>query len=160
MEQPKGSTRPVERRQRKRFLTLRNLRYALLALVVILAGLTIRSEMRDSTGEDFGRLYQGELKKAPVTEPVVVTERELTPVNEAASADPFSLEAAAREQYLGRASLTPEPVIEPSGDMIGLAAPVTPATTARVRIVGGPDGVSLVQDERRAPVLAGGFGRK
>ncbi|HEU4522305.1 MAG TPA: hypothetical protein VFT12_09900 [Thermoanaerobaculia bacterium] len=150
----------VDRRRRKRILTLRNFGAALIVLVVVVAGLNIRSEMRDSTGEDFGRLYQGELKKAPVVEPSPIVEREVVSVDEAASADPFSIASAAREQYLGSTSLTPEPVIRADASAVSFTPVSSDSRDSRVRIVGGPDGVELVREERKAPVLGGGFGRE
>ena len=138
-------------------MTRRNLAYAFAAVVVVLAGLNIRSEMRKPASEDFGRLYGRELKRAPVVETVAVTEREVAPVDEAVSADPFSLDAAAREQYLGRPTLTPEPVINSDA---GFTQASVAGSESAVRIVGGPEGVTLVQEERRAPVLSGGFGRE
>lgn len=147
----------VERRRHKRILTLRNFGYVALGVVLLLAVLNIRSEMRDVSGEEFGRLYGREIKKAPAPEPVVVTEASVAPVDEATSADPFSLDAARREQYLGSPTLEPVPLLEPS------AAEQTALTTAQasdLKIVGGPDGVAIVAEERREPVLSGGFGRQ
>ena len=147
----------VERRSRRRIMTLRNFGIAAVVVVLIIAGLNIRSEMRDTTGdEDFGRLYGREIKKAPAVTPVPVTERVVAPVDESPSADPFSLDAAAREQYLGTPSLTPEPVITTNP-----VVPVIPQgeSETRVRIVGGPEGVELVKEERHRPQLGGGFGQ-
>lgn len=147
----------VERRTHRRIVTLRNFGIATVLVLLIIAGLNIRSEMRDTTGdEDFGRLYGREMKKAPVVTPVPVTERVVAPVDESASADPFSLEAAAREQYLGSPSLTPEPVI--SADAASATIPAVDSES-RVRIVGGPEGVGLVQEDRQKPQLGGGFGK-
>ncbi|HUP46249.1 MAG TPA: hypothetical protein VM779_12130 [Thermoanaerobaculia bacterium] len=147
----------AERRRRKRILTLRNVGFALLASLLILAGLNIRSEMGGGTGEDFGRLYERELAKVPVVEPERVMESDVIAVDEAPSADPFSVEAATREQYLRRYEPEPPPLLEP-----GEAVTYSPAAggESRLRIVGGPDGVALVREERHAPVLGGGFGRE
>lgn len=147
----------VERRTRRRIVTLRNFGIAAVVVLLIIAALNIRSEMRDTTGdEDFGRLYGREMKKTPEVEPVPVTERAIAPVDESASGDPFSLDAAAREQYLGSPSLTPEPVINADP---GAATIPRGESESRVRIVGGPDGVELVQEERQKPQLGGGFGK-
>ena len=148
----------VERRRRKRILTLRNVRNAVLVLLVVVAGMNIRSEMRDTTGDDFGRLYERELAKAPVVEPAPVAEADVLPVDEAASADPFSLEAAAREQYLRAAIGAPVSSPAPSSAVVTFAGENTGAP--KLKIVGGPDGVSVVEERRRAPVLGGGFGRE
>lgn len=151
----------VDRRRRKRILTLRNVRNAFLVLLVIVAGMNIRSEMREPKDDDFGRLYERELSKAPVVEAEVVTDRNIAPVDEAASADPFSLESAAREQYLGRPTFEPVPLLEPAPIVrAGDPASRDGAADSRVKIVGGPEGVELVQESRRAPVLGGGFGRE
>jgi hypothetical protein len=147
----------VERRSRRRIVTLRNFGIAAVIVLLIIAGFNIRSEMRDTTGdEDFGRLYGREMKKAPAVTTVPVTERIVAPVDESASADPFSLDAAAREQYLGSPSLTPEPVI--NADAATATIP-RGESESRVRIVGGPEGVELVQEERHKPQLGGGFGK-
>ncbi|HET7706994.1 MAG TPA: hypothetical protein VFM36_12985 [Thermoanaerobaculia bacterium] len=147
----------VERRTHRRIVTLRNFGIATVVILLIVAVLNIRSEMRDTTGdEDFGRLYGREMKKAPPVTPAPITERPVVaPVDESASADPFSLESAAREQYLGTPTLTPEPVT--TATMTTTIAPT--GSEADVRIVGGPEGVGLIQEERKKPQLGGGFGR-
>lgn len=147
----------VERRAHRRIVTLRNFGIATVVILLIVAVLNIRSEMRDSTGdEDFGRLYGREMKKAPPVTPAPITERSVVaPVDESASADPFSLDAASREQYLGSTSLTPEPVT--TATTTTTIAPT--GSDSDVRIVGGPEGIGLIQEERRKPQLGGGFGR-
>ena len=147
----------VERRTHRRIVTLRNFGIATVVILLIVAVLNIRSEMRDTTGdEDYGRLYGREMTKAPPVTPAPITERPaVAPVDESASADPFSLEAAAREQYLGAPSLTPEPVTTPT-----TATTIAPTgSESDVRIVGGREGVQLIQEERKKPQLGGGFGR-
>jgi hypothetical protein len=147
----------VERRTHRRIVTLRNFGIVAVIVVLIVAALNIRSELRDTTGDaDFGRLYGREMKKAPPVTPAPIAERPITAVDESASADPFSLEAATREQYLGAPSLTPEPVINPVAPTA--IAPRIDAES-KVRIVGGPEGVALVQEERQRPQLGGGFGK-
>jgi hypothetical protein len=149
----------TDRRRSKRIVTLRNFGFFTLAVLIVIALLNIRSEMRDATGEDYGRLYGREIKKAPPVEAIPVTERAVAPVDEGHSADPFSLEAAKREQYLGSPTLTPEPVI--SADTMGWGSTAPRPDAANVRIVGGAEGVELVQEEAaRTPKLSGGFGRK
>lgn len=137
-------------------MTLRNLGFLALAILMVVAAINIGSEMRDTTGDDYGRLYGRAIKKTPAVEPLVVTERTVAPVDEARSADPFSLDSAAREQYLGSPTLTPEPVIRSDA---GALTPAAPAGGSKVRIEGGPDGVGLVEEAApRAPQLGGGFG--
>ena len=153
---PQRQLPPFDRRQHRRFLTLRNFRNALLVALATLAVLNIRSEMRDTTGGEYGRLYGRGIESVPEVEA-----RGAAPaaaVDEAASADPFSVDAARREQYLGNASLEPVPLLDPAVD--------TTAYTRRpsdsgVSIVGGPEGVAIVTEEaRHAPALGGGFGRR
>jgi hypothetical protein len=147
----------VERRRGRRYLTKRNFGWFALAILLVVAGFNIRSEMRARATEEYGRLYGRTMKGAPAPEAMAVTEAEIAPVDEAASADPFALDAARREQYLGRPQLEPVPLVEPEAIP---PAPVEPVPmTSEVRVVGGPEGVALVQDQRPAPVLGGGFGR-
>ena len=73
----------VERRSRRRIVTLRNFGIAAVIVLLIIAGFNIRSEMRDTTGDDdFGRLYGREMKKTPPVTTVPVTERVVAPVDE------------------------------------------------------------------------------
>lgn len=142
-----------ERRQRKRYLTLKNFRNAVIALILVFAIVSIRSEMRRPDGTGFGRLVEREL--APPVEP-----KPLEPVETAAAGipdqthpDPMLIEPMAREQWIR----PEEEAIVPVGNTRAEAA-VTSGRT-EVAIVGGPDGVAVVQQERRRPVLGGGFGR-
>ena len=150
----------VERRRGKRYLTLRNTGFAALALAIVIAGFNIRSEMRGSSSDEFGRLYGREMKKAPSPEAAVVTEAAVAAVDEAASADPFALDAARREQYLGTPTLEPVPLLDPSAVSNDPLIPATSQTTSDVRIVGGPEGVTLQHEQGARPVLGGGFGRR
>ena len=65
------------------------------------------------------------------------------------------VQAAAREQWLREQTTTPVVVDVPPR---AAAAMATGATD--VVIVGGPEGVKIVQRERRKPTLSGGFGRQ
>ena len=150
----------VERRRGRRYLTLRNFGFALLAVALVIAGFNIRSEMRGTSSEEFGRLYGREMKKGPSPEATVVTEAEVAPVDEAPSADPFALDAARREQFLGTPTLEPVPLLEPSAVPTEPLIPATSQTTSDVRIVGGPEGVTLQHEQKARPVLGGGFGRQ
>lgn len=146
----------LDRRRGKRYLTLRNLGILTLVALAVLAVFNIRSEMRNtSSGEEFGRLYGREMKKAPNPTPLPVTEAEVAPVDEAAGADPFNLDAARREQMLGTPTLERIPLLEPAD-----AITPPPSQESGVAIIGGPDGVVLHRDERARPVLGGGFGRE
>ena len=139
-------------------MTLRNVRNGFLAALVVVAVLNIRSEMRDTTSsEEFGRLYQQDIDKSPQPKATAASAMEIAPVDEAASADPFALDAARREQYLGRTPLEPVALIDPVVENV----PVAASTGDSVRIVGGPEGVTLVREDRKAgPALGGGFGRR
>ena len=156
---PDSRVPAVERRSRRRILTLRNVRNGFIAALAVVAALNIRSEMRDSTNsEEFGRLYQQDISKAPQPQATTAASvMEIAPVDEAASADPFALDAARREQYLGQTPLEPVALIDP----VAPTPEIAPADGDSVRIVGGPEGVTLIREDRkRGPALGGGFGRQ
>jgi hypothetical protein len=80
------------------------------------------------------------------------------PLGEAQSADPMLVGAMNREQWLSGA--TEEPVlVEEIGTSPPMARPTGASDESRLVIVGGPEGVEVVQQTRRRPVLSGGFGR-
>ena len=143
-----------DRRQRKRYLTLKNFGYASIAAAVLFIGITIRSEMRGVGPTNYGRLVERELPHVVEQKPVEVVKEAPVVNNEQTHADPFLTEAAAREQWL-RAQAEPLPVAVPPR----IAAAVATGETD-LAIVGGPEGVKVVQRERRKPVLTGGFGRR
>ncbi|HEX7153417.1 MAG TPA: hypothetical protein VF618_18165 [Thermoanaerobaculia bacterium] len=145
-----------DRRQRKRYLTKRNLGLTTLVLIALFAIITIRSEMfRPESG--FGRLYERELPAAPVAAPPMEVVRETPSIAEQEGADPLLMEPAVRAQkYLDTVSpVTPAQIVDvPQPD-----PPVAPG--GRVVIVGGAEGVAVVKEkptERR--LLTGGFGRQ
>jgi hypothetical protein len=143
-----------DRRQRKRYLTLKNFGWASLAAFVLFVGISIHSEMRGLGPASYGRLVERELPKIE-QKPVEVV-REAPVVNtEATHADPFLTEPAAREQWLRAEPVTPAEITVPHRAAAAVASGET-----EVAIVGGPEGVKIVQQERRRPVLTGGFGRK
>jgi hypothetical protein len=88
-----------------------------------------------------------------VKTPAVVAET--MPVDDVTSADPSSVQAAAREQIL-RADL-PTPQADATD---GGYQSTQRADGSRIQVVGGPEGVDIVQGERPRPVLGGGFGRQ
>jgi hypothetical protein len=151
-----------DRRQRKRYFTLKNFRNAAIVGVVAFIGISIRSELRSPDPNYYSPLYQRVLpkvdqKKAPLE---VVTEKP-QPVPDAEHADPMLVGPMAREQWLhgeAPAAAATTATMLPSGATRAEAAVATGET--RVAIVGGSEGVALVQQTRRKPVLAGGFGRK
>jgi hypothetical protein len=144
-----------DRRQRRRYLTLRNFGYSLIAAIVLFLGITIHSEMRGVGPASYGRLLERELPQVE-QKPVEVVRESPTVANEATHADPTLIEPMTREQWL-RADTTAAPVTVDASQR-AVAAVATGQT--EVAIVGGPDGVQIVQRERRKPVLAGGFGRR
>jgi len=142
-----------DRRQGKRYLTLKNFGYAVLAAVVIFVGISIRSEMRGTGPANYGRLVDREMPKVEQKSMEVVRE---TPTvdTEQTHADPMLIEPMAREQWLHDQAAAPVVDVPPRA----AASMATGATD--VVIVGGPEGVKIVQRERRKPTLTGGFGRQ
>ena len=143
-----------DRRQRKRYLTLRNARNVAIVLVIAFVAITIYSEMRPSTTTgNYGRLSNSEMPEID-QKPVEVVQENAPPVPDQTVPDPMLVAPMAREQWLqGQPGITPDPAT---------SAPVTFANVqgpARIAIVGGPGGVTIVQEPRRKPVLSGGFGR-
>jgi hypothetical protein len=139
-----------DRRQHKRYLTVRNFGFALIALALIFAVITIRSEMRGLKPGEFGRLFSSGIPEPVETRPVEVVQ-EATP----AAAPPVV--AIATEPP----SSTSFVIEDVGGPLPPTAAPEPIRSSAsEVSVVGGPDGVSVVRKEPRPrPVLAGGFGR-
>ena len=139
-----------DRRRHRRVLTLRNLGYTMLALVVAFLAITIRSEFRRGPAEgDYGRLYDRQLPPPPQTEtrPVEIVE-EAKPVGDEVSADPMLVQPAVRGQWIE----TPPPAPPLTGTREG---------NSRVAIVGGPEGVTTIGDapQREVPKLKGGIFR-
>jgi hypothetical protein len=139
-----------DRRRRKRYLTLKNFAWFSGIVFALFVIISIRSEMRRNTPEYYGRLYQNELPKVE-QKPVEVV-REAAPVPEQTHADPMLAEAYTRAQWL---QVAPE---EPRTTTVDVQ-PRAINADSRVAIVGGTDGVAIVQTQRRRPVLSGGFGR-
>ncbi|MFZ2492766.1 MAG: hypothetical protein WA208_14895 [Thermoanaerobaculia bacterium] len=144
-----------DRRQRRRILTVRNVRNAIVVLVLLFAVVSIVSEMRGRNATSYGRLYGRTLDKAPtVTAEAPVPVVEGAPVADQVGADPMLMAPAARSQWLIEEKAEPvaaEPVAQ---------APVTKVhlTDGDVAIVGGPDGVAVAAPKSRVrPVLSGGI---
>ena len=146
-----------DRRQRKRYLTLKNFGLFTVVSVAAFAAITIRSEMRGmQPGGGYGRLFERIVGPHVEPKPMEVVHEAPPPVDDQTHPDPLLVEPAARAQWLQDDSSTAT-----------TATTVVPATTADVRggqaevaIVGGPTGVSVVRKERPRPVLSGGFGRR
>ncbi len=138
-----------DRRQRRRILTLKNFGYALLVLVGIFAAITIEANLRGrKPADDFGRLYSRQIESTTAVpkKPEIVQE---APVPDQSAPDPMLVDAMRREQLLRveAGSSTGRPVERPA------------SKGNEVAIVGGPEGVNIVQRDRAQPVLRGGFGR-
>ncbi len=144
-----------DRRQHRRYLTLRNFGWSLLAAMILFLGISIRSELRGTGTTTYGRLVERELPQVEHKRVEVVREAPVV-ASEQTHADPTLMEPMAREQWL-RAQDAQEPVVV---DMSHRAAAAVATGETDVAIVGGPEGVKIVQRERRKPVLSGGLGRK
>lgn len=149
-----------DRRQHRRILTVRNFRNFILLALVVFGAISIYSELRRPSRDEYGRLFGREVQRVPevtpnITQPVI----EAQPVPDQESADPLLLESAAREQYLGVTELPQQPV-QASTMPVSDAPRITPNT--EVAIVGGADGVSIVKTESGSslPKLGGGFGKE
>lgn len=150
----------IERRQHRRILTLKNSAVALLVFAVLFAAVNIRSERRRTTPGDFGHLFNHEMPQPVAKLDKIEVVKEAQPIDDRSAADPMLLAPMAREQYLH--AQVPQPATP-----VVVAQPVTAAETfagtasgdTRVAIVGGPEGVTIVKQQRAKPVLSGGFGR-
>lgn len=147
-----------DRRQHKRYLTLKNFGIAMAVLTVLFIAISIRSEYGGTDNSSFGRLVEREMPVVEQKKPVeVVEEQSPASVDDATHADPMLVAPMAREQWL-RGDTTTDGSLTNVQPMPRAEAAVASGET-RVAIVGGPNGVSVVRQERRQPVLAGGFGR-
>ncbi|MEO8380276.1 MAG: hypothetical protein ABI779_11485 [Acidobacteriota bacterium] len=143
-----------DRRQHRRYLTLKNFGWVSLAAVLIFMGISIRSEMRRPTPHGYGKLVDRETTSDVKRRPVEVVTEAPVAVTDAAAADPMLVGAASRAQLL-QGDVPPATPVAP----IVSAAAVSPQGRGDVTIVGGPEGVQILRKERRKPVLSGGFGR-
>jgi hypothetical protein len=148
-----------DRRQHKRYLTLKNFRNVGIALLVLFIGVSIRSELRGTDGSaSYGRLLERELPPVVEQKPVEVVQEQAPPaVDDTTHADPMLVAPMVREQWL-RADTTTDGGVTNVQPMPRAEASVASGET-HVAIVGGRGGVTVVRQERRKPVLTGGFGR-
>ena len=146
-----------DRRQRRRYVTLKNFGWATLAGGVIFVGISIYSEMRTTGPANYGRLVQREISAVVEQKPVEVVTETPSVDQEQTHADPMLVQAAAREQWL-RAQETAPGVVPAVVDIPPRAAAAMATGETDVVIVGGPEGVKIVQRERRKP-LSARFGR-
>lgn len=146
-----------DRRQRKRYLTLRNARNVFIGLAVLFIAITIRSEMQPRHADSFGRLLDRQLPKVE-SQPVEVVKEAPPPITDQSAPDPMLVAPVAREQWLhDDTATTAAAAIEP----IPVPVTITPrAGRSDIAIVGGPEGIAVVRGEQRRPLLKGGFGRQ
>lgn len=140
-----------DRRRGKRYLTVKNLSITAAVMFVLFVAISIRSEMRSSGPANYGRLVERELPKPVEQAPFEVVREAEVVASEQTHADPMLVDSMAREQYLRAQTATPD---LPQRAEASLASGETD-----VAMVGGPEGVQVVQRERRQPLLKGGFGR-
>ena len=148
-----------DRRQHKRYLTLRNARNVFIGLFVLFILITIRSEVSgpsSSSSSSYGRLLDRDMSPVESKPVEVVKEAAAPSVDDQTSADPMLVAPAAREQWLRDGSSTAAAVIEP---IVPVAIAAPRGGGSKVAIVGGPYGVTVIEQKQRRPVLSGGFGR-
>ncbi|HEX9162513.1 MAG TPA: hypothetical protein VF980_12475 [Thermoanaerobaculia bacterium] len=151
-----------DRRQHRRILTLRNFRNAVIVIIVLVAGIEFEAHLRNpKQGDDFGRLYAPKIESAtavPKT-PQIVTE---APIADDNAADPMLVQAAARAQLLqADSNVAPLQQTPPPAAVAQSQSPlVGHDKVGRLVVVGGPEGVTVVQQSGTRPVLGGGFGRR
>lgn len=160
-----------DRRQSRRWVTVRTLRNAAIAIVIVFAALTLWSEFgphRKSDG-DYGRLLKTQVSRdVPVSRKAPQVIQEAQPIPDVTVADPMLIGPAARAQVLGVGTAPPPPpvVARPPEPAMPLPASSDAASAraatggGRVVIVGGADGVSVVHTDAKRPVLQGGVFRK
>jgi len=131
-----------DRRKGRRILTLRNFGIAMAVCFVAFIAITLHSEMRGRGPNEYAR-YERKPATPPKPKPVeVVQEEEVAPVT---------------PLYVGSAPLPPAiPEYTPPPATI----PANAAQEGDVKLVGGPEGVTIVRQKRERPVLSGGFGRE
>ena len=136
-----------ERRQHVRIVTLRNFGWLSLAVVVVFAAISIRSELRGRNMHDYGRLVDRQLKtEIEPRKPVEVIEENAPAAAPRTQSEPMIIiDANTPPPQQSAAAMSPQ-FAPPPGD-------------GRVAIVGGPEGVTVVRQPRRRPLLSGGFGR-
>jgi hypothetical protein len=157
----------ADRRSRRRILTVKNIGGAALIVTVIFAAVSIRSEMRHSKGEGYGRLFGTQVPNQEIAKPKYDVVKE-NPVSDQTAADPTLLVPAARAQTLGIGIDPNNP--SSTGTLVETATTtITPVTVDQastpvlqgqsgVSIVGGTDGVTIVRNsDRQRPVLSGGI---
>ncbi|HVR38161.1 MAG TPA: hypothetical protein VMU84_03640 [Thermoanaerobaculia bacterium] len=118
---------------------------AFLALLVVAVTISIRSDLRHNNPGEYGKLNG---KATPTNTQTMDVVEEAPPVADQTAADPMLVAPAAREQYLhantnAPAALEPvsiEPIVPPMPERHG---------NSRYTIVGGPEGVTLIEQPRQ-----------
>ncbi len=148
----------LDRRQGKRYVTVKNFGKAAVFAAVLFGAITIRSELRRPTNGDYGRLFGRELTKVetPPAQRVTVV-AEATPVPESLSADPMLVAPAAREQYLG--GETAAATLVPVQNDFSVRTPPLQQREGAVMIWGDSSGVAIATatTERPRPLSGGIF---
>jgi hypothetical protein len=134
-----------ERRQHVRIVTLRNFAWFTLASLLAFAAISLRSELRGRHMHDYGRLIDHQIDAKVERKPVEVVEDSTPAAPQSTHSEPM--------EVVSLDAPTPPPAAVSSASV----APVP--GESRVAIVGGPEGVRLVQQTARRPLLRGGFGR-
>ena len=143
-----------ERRKHVRILTIRNVGWTMLVLVLVLAAANVISEMRKPRPGEFGRLTL-DAKPVVVKHPQVVTEEEVPDVTPAGPATTLLSVAPAPPPAVLSAH---QPEIR-AGE--GAGATQKRVISDHVAIVGGPDGVHVESSQHSAaPKLSGGIFRQ
>ena len=146
----------IERRKRKRILTLKNAGWAAVVLFVAIVAVSIQSEMRHGVSGGYGRLLGKQVATDSVAKPKFDVVKE-APVADETAADPLLIAPAAREQDLG----VTNGAIQQAATNVTTAQPLDAPRGGHVAIVGGADGVTIARGTGETrPVLAGGIFRQ
>ena len=134
-----------ERRRHVRIVTLRNFGWLTIVMLIAFAAITVRSELRGRNGRDYGRLLERQITAGmPQPKPVeTVGEAEPPIADHTPAMTVLPVEPAPQQQTMIPTEITPQ---YRGGE-------------SRVAIVGGSEGVTIVQQTQRKPLLKGGFGR-
>jgi len=148
-----------DRRQHRRIVTLKNFGRLAIALAIVLAGLTIASEMQRGTPSDgYGRLFRKEVASHNDVARQKFDIVKEAPVADQTAADPMLIRPAARAQALGIG-------LDPAKPAGALPADDLPVAHERmgpgVSIVGDSAGVAVVhQNGTTRGSLSGGIFKK
>ena len=145
-----------DRRQHKRYLTLRNAGWVALSVVLVFTAINIWSEIRPRVAPGYGRLFDRALP-AVEQKPVEVVQEAVPPPETETRTVPMQIVDTNAPAPLDAPAI-PAWTFEDQAVPVATRGAVT-GSDSRVAIVGGPEGVTIVRTTRRKPVLSGGFGR-